>query len=108
MEQRTTKRNTRIFTGFLLLAGFLHFFDPTQNLALNTFIFCAVFAIYAGLVLFWIRSVRIRLLPTRIRGYMTAAGLLMLSFLAMRVFKWDKLGSRLENRRRQRTTETQG
>ena len=92
MEQRTTKRNTRIFTGFLLLAGFLHFFDPTQNLALNTFIFCAVFAIYAGLVLFWIRSVRIRLLPTRIRGYMTAAGLLMLSFLAMRVFKYRIVG----------------
>ena len=66
MEQQTTKRNTRIFIGFLLLAGFLHFFDPTQNLALNTFIFCAVFAVYAGLILFWIRSIRIRLLPTRI------------------------------------------
>ena len=92
MEQRTTKRNTRIFIGFLLLAGFLHFFDPTQNLALNTFIFCAVFAVYAGLILFWIRSIRIRLLPTRVRTYMTAAGILMLSFLAMRVFKYRIVG----------------
>ena len=33
---------------------------------------------------------------------------MLLDAMAMRVFNWDKLGSRLENRRRQRTTETQG
>ena len=33
---------------------------------------------------------------------------MLLDAMAMRVFNWDKLGSRLENRRRKRTTETQG
>ena len=33
---------------------------------------------------------------------------MLLDAMAMRVFNWDKLGSRLVNRQRQRTTETQG
>ena len=33
---------------------------------------------------------------------------MLLDAMAMRVFNWDKLGSRLQNKRRQRTTETQG
>ena len=69
MEQRTRKQNTWLFIGFLLLGSIMHYFDPTENLFLNSFLFSGRFTIFAGLVLFWIQSVRARLLPTRVRIY---------------------------------------
>ena len=70
VKQNGTGRNTWLFAAFLLLGGIMHYFDPTENLFLNSFLFTGRFTIYAGLVLFWIRSVRSRLLPTRVRTYM--------------------------------------
>ena len=86
MEQRARKQNTWLFIGFLLLGGIMHYFDPTENLFLNSFLFCGRSAIFAGLILFWIRSVRSRLLPTRVRSYMVAAGVMMVCLLAVQVF----------------------
>ena len=86
MEYRATRRNTALFIGFLLLGGVFHYFDPTENLFLNSFLFTGRFTIFSGLILFWIRSVRSRLLPTRVRTYMVAAGILMLCLLAVQVF----------------------
>ncbi len=86
MEHRATRRNTALFIGFLLLGGVFHYFDPTENLFLNSFLFTGRFTVFAGLILFWIRSVRSRLLPTRVRTYMVAAGILMLCLLAVQVF----------------------
>ena len=86
MEQRTRKQNTWLFIGFLLLGGIMHFFDPTENLFLNSFLFSGRFAVFTGLVLFWIQSVRSRLLPTRVRAYMVAAGVMMICLLAIQVF----------------------
>ena len=86
MEHRAARRNTVLFFGFLLLGGVFHYFDPTENLFLNSFLFTGRFTIFAGLILFWIRSVRSRLLPTRVRTYMVAAGIMMLCLLAVQVF----------------------
>ena len=70
MRTNSQRRNTVWFIGFLLLGGIFHYFDPTENLALNSFLFCGRYAVFSGLVLFWIQSVRSRLLPTRVRTYM--------------------------------------
>lgn len=86
MRTNSQRRNTVWFIGFLLLGGIFHYFDPTENLALNSFLFCGRYTVFSGLVLFWILSVRSRLLPTRVRKYMVAAGILMLSLLALQVF----------------------
>ena len=86
MRTNSQRRNTVWFIGSLLLGGIFHYFDPTENLALNSFLFCGRYAVFSGLVLFWIQSVRSRLLPTRVRTYMVAAGILMLSLLALQVF----------------------
>ena len=96
MEQRTIKRNTLLFIAFLLLGGGLHYIDPTESLALNSFLFCAVFAIYSGLILLWIHSVRIRLLPTRARTYMVASAVLMIVFLVIKVVKYRIVGDLVE------------
>ena len=92
MEHRATRRNTALFIGFLLLGGVFHYFDPTENLFLNSFLFTGRFTVFAGLILFWIRSVRSRLLPTRVRTYMAAAGILMLCLLAVQVLSTRIVG----------------
>ena len=79
MRLHANKCSTWLFIGFLLLGGLFHYFDPTENLFLNSFLFC-------GRFLFWIQSVRTRLLPTRVRAYMTAAGMMMLCLLTVQVF----------------------
>lgn len=50
------------------------------------------FFIYAGLLFYWIQSVRTRLLPTRARSYAIAAASLMLFYLTLRVFKYRVAG----------------
>ena len=87
MEQQARKHNNIwLFIGFLLLGGIMHYFDPTENLFLNSFLFSGRFTIFTGLILFWIQSVRSRLLPTRVRTYMIAAGIMMICLLAVQVF----------------------
>ena len=102
MRPRATRRNTWLFIGFLLLGGVFHYFDPTENLFLNSFLFSGRFTIFAGLILFWVQSVRARLLPTRVRTYMIAAGIMMLCLLAVQVFSnrivGDAAGAREVNR----------
>ena len=86
MRLHAAKCKTWLFIGFLLLGGLFHYFDPTGNLFLNSFLFCGRFTIFAGLILFWLQSVRSRLLPTRVRTYMISAGLMMLCLLTVQVF----------------------
>ena len=81
-------KQTIVFIGFLILSGVCYLFTGTDSLFLNTLMFSANFLIYAGLLLYWIQSVRTRLLPTKARGYILAAALLMLLYLTLRVFKY--------------------
>lgn len=98
-------RNTLLFVSLLLFAGVLHIAEnfshnvPSPDYALVTFFFCLVFMIYSGLLLFWIRSVHTRLLPSRARSCLIAAAILMLLYLSLRVFKYriavDTVGIRV-------------
>ncbi len=85
-------RNTALFIVFLLLAGVCNVFSRSDEPLLNTVLFCVNFAIYAGLLLFWMQSVRSRLLPTNARSYTVAAAILMLAYLLLRVFKYRVAG----------------
>ena len=98
MRPHAAKYSTPLFIGFLLLGGLFHYFDPTENLFLNSFLFCGRFTIFAGLILFWIQSVRNRLLPTRARTYMIAAGMMMLCLLIVQVFNNRIVGDAVDAR----------
>ena len=86
-EPKQTK-GTLLYISFLILAGVCYLFTNTNNLLLNTVMFSANFLIYAGLLLYWIQSVRTRLLPTKARAYILTAAFLMLLYLTLRVFKY--------------------
>lgn len=86
-------RNTALFVGFLALAGVCNVLSRSDEQLFNTVLFCANFAIYAGLLLFWMQSVRSRLLPTSARSYTVAAAILMLTYLLLRVIKYRVVGS---------------
>ena len=97
MEQSETgqslRRSTLLFLAFLLLAGMLHLIDNSSSGFLTTVLFCCDMGIYAGLLLFWMLSIRRRLLPCRAREYLLAAGGLMLFYLALRCVKYRVIGS---------------
>ena len=97
MEQSETgqslRRSTLLFLAFLLLAGMLHLIDNSSSGFLTTVLFCCYMGIYAGLLLFWMLSIRRRLLPCRAREYLLAAGWLMLFYLALRCVKYRAIGS---------------
>lgn len=88
MKTSNQTKRTWIFAGFFLLAGVCYLFNRTSITWLNTLLFSANFAIYAGLILFWVQSVRVRLLPTRMRSYILWAAALMLLALILRVFRY--------------------
>lgn len=80
------------FLGVLLLAGILHMIARQTPWFVNTLLFCAEFALQAGLVLFWIQSIHYRLLPSRSRTYITAAAFLMIGYLMLRCVKYRFFG----------------
>ena len=88
MEDHPTRRRTWLFITLLLLGGALHSNDPDEYHFAASVIYCAEYLIYAGLILFWMQSVSVRLLPTRAKGYVLAAGGLMLLFLAAQFTKY--------------------
>ncbi len=88
MLSSRTKRNTWFFLGFLLLAGVFHLIEGGPKGYQRTVAFCAGFLIYTGLILFWMLSVRERLLPSRAKNYLIASAMLMLLHLFARTVKY--------------------
>ena len=88
MAADTQKRNTAAFLGVLVLSWVCNLFTRSAVPFVATLAFCLSFTLYAGLLLFWLQSVRARLLPTRSRAYIVWAVLLMLSYLLLRVVKF--------------------
>ncbi len=84
----TQRKRTGLFLGVLGLAGVCNLFTRTSVLFLNTLMFCLNFLLCAGLLLYWMQSVRARLLPTKARTFIVAAVALMLGYLILRVFKY--------------------
>ena len=88
MDIRRQKRNTWLFFGFLLLGGVANLLTKTRISIVDTFMFSLNFMLYIGMLLFWMQSVRSRLLPTRARSYIVASALLMIVYLLVRVLRF--------------------
>ncbi|MBR0138740.1 MAG: hypothetical protein IJM17_00470 [Firmicutes bacterium] len=88
MTQAKEKRNTLLFGAFLLLGGVTNLLTRTRVSIVDTFMFSANFMIYIGLLIFWMQSVRERLLPTRARSYIVSSALLMMLELLVRVLRF--------------------
>ena len=81
-------RNTWLFSAFLLLGGITNMLTRTSISIVDTLMFSINFMIYIGLLIFWMQSVRNRLLPTRGRSYIIASALLMIFYLLVRVLRF--------------------
>ena len=81
-------RNTRLFIGFLLLAGVANLISRLPGSEKSTLMTCVNYLTYIGLLLFWIEAVRTRLLPTAARTSILGAALLMLLLMLLRIFKY--------------------
>ena len=82
------KRNTGLFVGLLLLAGIMNLLSRNHAVLVDVSLSCGNHLIMIGLVLFWIQSVRTRLLLSKSRTYILCCGGLMLVYLLIRVFKY--------------------
>ena len=88
MDIRRQKRNTWLYFGFLLLGGVANLLTRTRISIVDTFMFSLNFMLYIGMLLFWMQSVRSRLLPTRARSYIVASALMMIVYLLVRVLRF--------------------
>ena len=78
-----------MFVCFLLLGGICHVADSiADHYFISTWMFCTDLMIYSGLILYWVQSVRRRLLPSPARSYMIASGLLMEFFIIVRTVSY--------------------
>ena len=97
-------KNTRLFLGFLLLAGLANFFSRNGLPWPDTLLTCINYLTFIGLLLFWIEAVRVRLLPSPARtSILTAAALMLLYMLLCFVIRlaWkDYLQRRLHIKNR--------
>lgn len=81
-------RNTWLFIVFLLLAGIANIISRLPGSGQSTLMTCFNYLTYIGLLLFWIETVRIRLLPSPARKSILSAALLMLLHILVRIFKY--------------------
>ena len=81
-------KRTWLFIGAFILAGCCNLFSRTGIPQWDTLMTLINYSIFTGLLLFWIRSVRVRLLPSEERTYMLVAAFMMLFFLLLRIFKY--------------------
>ncbi|MBQ8072875.1 MAG: hypothetical protein IJ231_03820 [Clostridia bacterium] len=86
MEEKRTKRNTRLFVAFLLLAGVMNLLSRSGIAVLEALCTGCNYLIYMGLLIEWFQSVRARLLPSRTKNLMVSAALLLLLYQMLRVF----------------------
>ena len=86
-------KGTWLFAALLLLGGITNLLTRTHISIVDTFMFSANFMIYTGLLIYWMQSVKARLLPTRARSYIIAAAFLMIIYLLVRVLRFRILTS---------------
>ena len=79
---------TSRYVTFFLLAGICNLLTRVPIALFSSTMFCLNYAIYVGLLMFWMNSVRLRLLPTRSRTYILVAGGGMLLYLSLRTYKY--------------------
>ena len=81
-------RNTWLFIGFFLLAGLMNHFCRQFDAELDTFLVRLSDMIYTGMLLYWIGSIRIRLLPSRAKTYIVSSSVMMLIYMILRIFRY--------------------
>ena len=81
-------RDTWLFIGFFLLAGVLNHFCRQFDAELDTFLVRLSDMIYTGMLLYWIESIRIRLLPSRAKRYIVSSSVMMLIYMVLRIFRY--------------------
>lgn len=88
MNRRRIRNDTLFLLG-LLLAGGLELLDgPWVSAGVSTLLVCLGYCLYMALLLAWMTSLYRSLLPSRARREIVAAGVFMLFFLGLRVFKY--------------------
>ena len=88
MSVSKQKRNTWLFLVFLLLAGIANSLKMMFGARADSLLTILNDVILTGLLLFWIQSVRTRLLPSAARTHVLSAALLMLLYMLLRIFKY--------------------
>lgn len=88
MPMHKQTRNTWLFIGFLLLAGAANVLSRVFNPEAASLMTALNYVILTGLLLFWIQSVRTRLLSSAVRTYILSAAFLMLLFMLLRIFRY--------------------
>lgn len=88
VNDRKTRRNTWLFAGALLLAGIATLLSRTGIPELDSLMTVLNYLICTGLLLYWIQSVRARLLPSPARTWTVSAALMMLIYQLLRIFKY--------------------
>ena len=88
LEGKALSRGTAVFVGLFLLAGVANLFSRQGLGIFGILLTCANYLILMGLLVFWIQSVRVRLLPSRGRTWVMSAAALMLTYQLLRTFKY--------------------
>ena len=88
MGKPNIRRNTWLFLAAIALCGALHMVDFYCPRFVASNLFVLYNTIYLTLVLFWLDSVRWRLLPSRSRQYMILLGLMMLLYLLEKTYRF--------------------
>ena len=88
MSMNKTKLATVIFVLGIIAAGVFHMCERSQNAYFSTFCFCASISIYFSLLLFWIQSVRKRILPSKSRTYIIGAAVFIVFILFVRSVRY--------------------
>ena len=88
MAKHTKRKKLYIFIAFFILAGICNAIMRGNNALFASLMFSLNFSIYGGLLVYWMESVRVRLLPTRCRAYILTSAVLMLFFLILKICKY--------------------
>ena len=94
----TLRKNTLRFIAFLLLAGVANFLSRLDDPVIGKIMTAANALILCGLLLFWLQSVRIRLLPSGASRYVVAIAILLLFWLLLRTVKYQVAGDSVSQR----------
>lgn len=85
-----SRRVLAIYLALILLAGIFHLLYSFLKIDpfFDTLLFCLSLTIYCGLIMYWLMSLRYRLLPSFPRSCMSCTAVLMLMLMFLRVIKY--------------------
>ena len=88
MEVRKQRLRTAVYIALLLAAGLINYAEALMDPAVSTALATLVISIFLGLLLYWLFTVRLRLLPSPVRRCIISSGLLLLGLLLLRMVRY--------------------